>query len=164
MGPGRPCTICTRSDVAEIDAALVSGPALPAISRHFALSRHALARHRDQHMPLAARQSAAESQSKAEATRGATLLESASELRIKALIILHKAETAGDLRTALMGVREAARCIELMAKLTGEIDGRATVNILINPAFVQVRAAIILALAGYPEARAAVSSAMEAIQ
>ena len=39
------------------------------------------------------------------------------ELREKAIAIVDKAESAGDLRTALLGIREAKGCIELLAKM-----------------------------------------------
>jgi len=49
--------------------------------------------------------------------RGDSLLEQAKALQKKAQDLLTKAELAGDLRTALQGVREAKGCLELMAKL-----------------------------------------------
>jgi hypothetical protein len=41
-----------------------------------------------------------------------------------------KAETEGDLRTALAAVRELCRIVELVAKLRGELDGRAQINVM----------------------------------
>ncbi len=84
-------------------------------------------------------------------------------LRDKALSLLRKAEAVSDLRTALMGVREAARCLELMAKLTGDLDEGATINVIANPQFIVVQQAILSALAPHPAARAAVVKALEGI-
>jgi hypothetical protein len=95
-----------------------------------------------------------------EAQRGASLVDSAAELRDKALSLLAKAEKAGDLKVALVGVREAARCLELMAKLTGEIDDSARLNIVVAPVLVELQAVILGALADYPAARSAVVAAL----
>jgi hypothetical protein len=161
---GRPCTVCGHRDRAEIDRQLVAGTALPGISRQFAVSQDSLARHREKHVPTMAMQEGAQAVAAAEGTHGATLLGGACNLRDKALGLLKKAEESGDLRTALMGVREAARCVELMAKLTGDIDESATVNIIANPQFVMVQQAILSALAPHPAARAAVLMALEGVQ
>ncbi len=53
------------------------------------------------------------------------LLSQVRALHTKALSILATAETAGELRTALSGVREARGCLELEAKLRGELNYRA---------------------------------------
>ena len=68
-----------------------------------------------------------------------------------------QAEAAGDLRTALAAIREARGNLELLARLLGELQEQQVVNILISPQWVTVRAAIVAALAPYPEARLAVS-------
>ena len=43
-----------------------------------------------------------------------------------------KAEKRGDYRTALAAVRELCRLIELVAKLTGELNERPQTNVLVN--------------------------------
>ena len=96
-----------------------------------------------------------------EVAKADSLLDQVTELRDKALAILAKAEKAGELRTALQGVREAKGCLELLARLQGELQGRTTVNILINPQWLSLRAVILQALDGYPEARLAVAQALQ---
>jgi hypothetical protein len=76
------------------------------------------------------------------------------------MALLAKAEEDGDLRTALAGVREAARCLELVAKMTGLIDQTVQVNIALSAEFTMIRTTILAALAPHPEARAAVVSAL----
>ncbi len=64
-----------------------------------------------------------------EVAQADNLLEQVQNLQAKALSILAKAEAAGDLRTALQGIREARSCLELLAKLQGELQQEGTVNI-----------------------------------
>jgi hypothetical protein len=120
----------------------------------------ALARHFKNHVPTEAMQAGAEAAIAAEASHGAGLVRGASELRDKAMALLAKAEEDGDLRTALAGVREAARCLELVAKMTGLIDQTVQVNIALSAEFTMIRTTILAALAPHPEARAAVVSAL----
>ena len=75
-----------------------------------------------------------------------------------------KAETAGDLRTALAGIRELVRIVELTAKMIGELDERPQVNVLVAPEWLTVRAALLDALRPYPDARQAVASRLVALE
>ena len=59
-------------------------------------------------------------------------------------------EDTGDLRTALAGIRELVRIVELTAKMIGELDERPQVNVLVAPGWLQVRAALLDALRQYP--------------
>ncbi len=160
----RPCSVCRHPDREEIDRALIAGDPLADVSERSGISSQSLIRHRAAHVPTAAMQEGAQAVVVAEAAHGASLLGGACSLRDKALSLLHKAEVAGDLRTALMGVREAARCLELMAKLTGDIDESATVNVIANPQFLAVQQTILAALAPHPAARAAVLVALEGVR
>jgi hypothetical protein len=99
-----------------------------------------------------------------EIAKADSLLDQVTELRDKALSILDKAEQAGDLRTALQGVREAKGCLELLARLQGELQEQATVNILINPQWLSLRTVILEALDRYPEARQAVARALREVE
>ena len=71
----------------------------------------------------------------AELAHGGSLLEQLEGLQVKALGILTKAEQAGDLRTALMAVREVRSTLELGGKITGELVSRHEVsfNHIIKP-------------------------------
>jgi len=53
---------------------------------------------------------------------------------------------------------------QLLAKLLGQLDERAQVNVLLAPEWLQVRAALLTALAPYVEARQAVAAALVAIE
>jgi hypothetical protein len=85
-------------------------------------------------------------------------------LRSKSLSILLAAEKSGDLRTALTGVRTALACLELLAEMSAQIDRRPSLNLLVAPEWLAVRSTLIDALRPYPEARAAVSARLLALE
>jgi hypothetical protein len=151
---GRRCTVCTHPDRPAIDQAIVNHKPFRAISRQFGVSKDAVLRHHDDHLPEAlARAKGAE-----ETARADDLLEQVRALRTKSLQLMLAAETAGDLRTALAGIREARACLELLAEMSQAIDRRPTLNLLIAPEWLATRSVLLDALRPYPEARAAVAA------
>ena len=156
----RPCSICTNPDRAALDTALVSGEPLRGIARRFAVSEDALFRHRSDHIPA----HVATAKAAAEVAQADDLLSQVRDLHRLAMHILARASAAGDLRTALAGVREARACIETLLEVEGEIDRRPQVNILIAPEWVQVRSVLLEALTPYADARAAVAGRLVALE
>jgi hypothetical protein len=96
----------------------------------------------------------------ADAAHGDDLLAQVRSLNDKALSILRQAEADGDLRVALQAVRESRGTVELLARLLGELQDGATVNVLVSAEWTTVRTVVLQALAPYPEARLAVSQAL----
>jgi hypothetical protein len=85
-------------------------------------------------------------------------------LQGKTLKLLEEAEAAGDLGTALRGVREARGNIELLARLRQLIDSQPqTVNLTISSEWLELRTVIVNALESFPEARAALMKALEGV-
>jgi hypothetical protein len=162
-GTGRPCTICGHPGRDEIDRRLVASTALKPISERFGVSVQALIRHRNLHLPQAARAAAEGTRAAAERERGSDLLASARALHGKALDLMRQAERARDLRTALAGIREAARCIELQARLMGQIKETPTVKVTLSAEWLSLQAVILSALEPHPDAREAVAAALEAV-
>lgn len=157
----RPCTICTHLCRPEIDAALVAGEAVDVLARHYPpLSATALRRHKANHLPDAL----LHARDVAEVARGDDLLAQVRDLHARALSVLGTAESTGELRAALGAIREARGCVELLAKLMGEIQDAATVNILVSPEWRRVQAVIVEALRPYPDARAAVAGRLTALE
>jgi len=68
--------------------------------------------------------------------------------------ILQQAEQAGDLRTACTAIREARGTLELLAKVTGELETGPSISITMAPEWIQVRTVILQTLEPFPEARA----------
>lgn len=150
------CTVCKHGRRDAIDAALVGGGTLRDIARQFALSKDALYRHKD-HIPPPTIQAAAA----ADVAHADNLLDQVKQLQAKTLSILAKAENAGDLKTAVGAIREAARLIELLARLTNELPpAQTTINLLVMPEWVSLRTTILAALDPFPQAHEAVTRAI----
>ncbi len=151
----RSCSICLHPEREEINAALLSETPLRDMARRYATSKDALARHRE-HLPV----HLVKAQDAAEVAQADNLLEQVKSLQARALTILDKAEASGDLRTALSAIREARGNLELLAKLLGELQQEGTVNVLVAPEWLSLRAVVVEALAPYPQAREAVLGAL----
>ena len=91
------------------------------------------------------------------------LLAQVKALRNRAIKILTSAENAGDFRTALMGIREARGCIELLAEMEGEINRQPQVNLYMSAEWLQVRMVLLQSLADFPEARVAAAMALQGV-
>ena len=152
----RRCTICDHEGRASIDAALISGAPLRDIAGRHGVSKSALERHKAGHLPA----HLAKAREAGEVVRADDLLSQVRYLQDRTLAILTTSEDAGELRTALAAIREARGNLELLAKLFGELDGAPKVNILVSTEWVTIRAAVMEALASYPEARFAVADAL----
>lgn len=149
----RSCTVCTHAQRGSIDRALLAGsPSLRALAAQHAVSPTALFRHRE-HVPA----HLANAQAAAEVAQADDLLKQLRQLKSKAVALLLKAEDAGDYRTALAGIREARVCIETLLEVEGELDRRPTLNIIVDPAWLRVRSAIVEVLQRYPDAAVAVA-------
>ena len=154
------CSVCHHAKRAEIDDALVAGMGTRTLATQYPdLTRSSLERHSRNH--VRARMAAVlTARADEDMAYSGSLVDKAAELREKALELLSKAEKAGDLRTALQGCREAARCLELVGKLTGAIDESAKLNIVLAPALVELQTIVLTALADHPAARMAVAAAL----
>lgn len=155
----RKCTICEHPEVEEINKALAGGGSIRFIANQFSISHQALQRHKKHILTTLTKAREAQEIAKAD-----TLLDQVAELRDKALGILAKAEQAGDLRTALQGIKEARACLELLARLQGELQEQTTVNVLVNPQWVSLRTVVLQSLEPYPEARVAVAAALQEVE
>ncbi len=91
------CTICGHTSRSKIDRALVERQAFRAIARQYKVSKDALIRHHDDHLPAAL----VKAQQAAEAAQADALLAQVVDLRDKALGVLDKAEGSDDLRAAV---------------------------------------------------------------
>ncbi len=156
----RTCTICTHSERPAIDRALVQGAPLRNIAERHGVSLGAVHRHQTDHLPtLLTKAHDAE-----EAAAADDLLAQLHSLQATTLSLLAKAERAGKLGTAVMAIREARGNLELLAKLTQQLDTRPTLNLLIAPEWLAVRSALYSALRPFPEAAAAASAALLALE
>jgi len=112
----RRCTVCDHARVAEINQALLSGGSFRSVVKQFSVSDAALFRHKKHLSATLVKGKEAQ-----EISRADRLLAEVEQLRLRALGILAQAEQAGDLRTALLGVREARSCLEMLVRLFAEL-------------------------------------------
>ncbi len=150
--------MCRHPERAAIDCALVEGTADTTVSAKFReLSDDAVRRHRESHLPA----ELAKAQQAADVARADDLLVQVRSLHSRAMAILDTAEQAGDLRSALGGIREARGCLELLGRLAGELEP-PTVNIVLSQHWIEVRTVVLQALETHPAARLAVAEALDA--
>ena len=152
----RTCTICTHNKRPDIDQALVAREPFRHIAKRYSVSTAALVRHSDDHLPS----SLVKAQDAREAADADALLAQVVDLRDKAFGIFDKAESSDDLRAAVSAIREARGCVELLAKLAGELKDAPTINLVLSAEWLTVQAAVLTALGPHPEARTAVAGAL----
>ena len=151
----RPCTICTHVDHDRIDADLVSGVSYSAISRKYNVGQESVRRHKASHVsPALAAMAAAR-----EAEVAAGLVWQVRQLVSRADELYEAAVLDGKASNALAALREMRGSLELLGKITGELDERpvTVVNLQQSTEWLAMRAAIFAALMQFPEARQAVA-------
>jgi transposase-like protein len=153
----RSCTVCEHPEREAIERALVGDASNRSVASLYDVSEAAMRRHKANHLPA----KLVMAQAAEEAAQADNLLSQVQDLQGRALAILDKAESAGDLRTALGAIREARGNLELLAKLLGELDERPVVNLSVSAEWVELRAVLIGALEPHPEALRAVVGALE---
>ncbi len=161
---GRPCKVCNHQQIKEIDAAILAGDATDGeVARKFALGHDAVARHRVNHVPTKAMRAAIAEHVAGEGAHALDLLASADELRSEALRVLRETQESGDREMQPKAIREAARLLELMGKLRGEVNDSVQVNVMLAPVIGSLQSVILVALLPFPAARAAVLTALDGL-
>ena len=156
---GRQCTVCGHKDVEEINKLLLSGTSFRDIAGQFDLSKTALARHKESHIP----NELLKSNDIQEIAKADALLVQLGEVREKTLSLLDKAEAAADTRVygaPVAYLREVREQIKLLAELEGRLASQPQITIVSSPQWIELRTLIITALEPYPEARKAVVHAI----
>ena len=107
-----------------------------------------------------------------EGDQGTDTLAEVRDLKTKAMEILTQAQGAGDLKTALLGIREARGCLESILKAEGRIQdqnvnvnvGLQQINIYQSPEWLTVGFLLARILESYPDLRAEVAKELWALQ
>lgn len=177
MKPGPRCTVCSHPKRREVERDVLATEGKlsdRAISVKYGLSRTSIQRHKDAHIKRAV-EKALEKVEKAEIQAGASSLEQAETLVLRAMEILSVAEVrdgdgrltrATDVKAAMAALGGAAKAIGLQAQLRGEIQTGTTVQLLVDargqprPEWLAIEGAILAALRPYPEAADAVARAL----
>jgi hypothetical protein len=117
----RTCTTCTHPHRDEIDRRLLDGAPLRNIAKQFSVSYANLFRH-NKHIS----KTLSNARQEAEILRADGLMEHLNHLMTEADRLKQKAEKAKDYRTALAGVREMSRLLELAVRVAVEAQERAS--------------------------------------
>lgn len=155
------CTICSHDDREGIDEAIVGGRTLRDIARQWDVSKDAVARHKS-HVSQALSRVVADR----EEAGARSALDRLEDLHTRATRLLDAAEAEGKASMALASIKELRGLVEIIAKITGELDERPSVQVLnvsTAPEWLAIRAALVEVLAPYPDAAAAVAARLDSL-
>lgn len=153
------CTVCAHKDRKAIDEALIMGRSLRDVARQHGPSKDALTRHRDHISPALAR--IVEKRRTEGGPRSA--LDRLEDLYERASRVLDAAEQGGQGAQALSAIAQLRGIVDTLARVTGELDERPTVNVLnlqTSSEWLSLRATVLDALGPHPAARDAVVQAL----
>jgi hypothetical protein len=156
----RPCSVCQSPAVAKIDEALVAGRSQESISAEYGPGEAAIQRHRKAHLSPALVAVAA----RREERRSVKLVDRLDAVVAKVEALIESAEEDGNPTQMLAAAREFRSGIELIARLTGELDERpqlVTVNVLASAEVTDLLRMLMSALEPFPEARIAAAAALD---
>lgn len=155
-----PCIICHRSDRERIEHDLAQGKSLREVGRAYGIDHSAVFRHKRDHTANEIAQVNRQDKERGSAlARLETLYDTAEKLLRKAL------KGDASVNAQVQVVKEVRACLELIAKMTGELNERPqTVNLMMAPEWLQVRAALFEALNPYPEALNAVAARLGTLE
>jgi hypothetical protein len=139
-----------------MEDAFIVGQAKRRIASQHGVTERAVHYHMREHLPaLLALARDAE-----RAARADSLLDRMEALQSQTLAILDAPE---DQRTALAAIAQARRNLELIAEIAKELDRTPTINLALNPEWLEIRGVIIAALEPRPAARDTVLRALEGV-
>jgi hypothetical protein len=174
MPKGKFCTICRHPKRHQMEIGLTYKVPTTVLATRFGVSPDALQRHKRDHLSAQMR-AAILTASKPTAVDLEALQVSESEGLLSQLIaqrarLQQHSEMAlelGDIRSAVSCENAIVKNLELVAKLLGQLVVHHEVkrtSILVSADYLQVRGAIMNALAVHPEARRAVGAALHALE
>lgn len=153
----RVCTVCAHPERNAIEDAFIDGMPKRRIATRYGVGEKAVRNHIREHLPaLLALARDAE-----EASRADSLLDRIESLYKRTEAILEVAESSKEWAVALAAVRECRGNLELLGRVTRELESTPTVNLHLNPEYLEVRALIVQALEPHQDARRAVLRALE---
>jgi hypothetical protein len=151
------CSVCTHKDCDKINEAILAGVSNRTIAAQYRLSSTAVQRHKTKHIP----KHLSQAKTAVEEVRAESLLQYTRSLLKQVEEITTDAKTKKDYRTALMGIGRIKDIVELLMKVTGELDQKTEVNVNINIEFNRIQQAIFSELEPYPEVRMRIANLLE---
>ena len=169
---GATCRVCGHRERAAVDLALARGVSVTALSRRYRVSTDSIYRHAKAHLPAQLRAALIAGPTiegidldKLRETESQSLLMHLVSLRNRLFASLDTAEEYRDANMVARVTSQIHTNLELMAKLLGDLQtGHVTNNILVTPVYVEMRVALVAALAPYPDARHAVAQVLHRLE
>jgi hypothetical protein len=169
---GKQCHVCRHRECANIDLALARGVSISALSRRFKVSIDSLQRHRQNHLSPALRAKLIAGPDldidldKLKESESQSLLGNLVALRHRLFAALDAAEEYGDGAMLTRVSSQLHANLELTARLLGDLGVGSTtnVNVLVMPAYVEMRIALVTALSAFPEANLAVAQVLHQLE
>lgn len=157
---GRVCLVCAHPERAELDRALVNGSMKAVeVALKVGCSRVSVGRHFKNHLIPGVKTAL-----KADPiTTTGDDVDLGAEIRAmyaKVKTILETMETEKNWKAIKAFHGEIRGYLELLGKFLGKIESGQTVNVILSPTWVQVRAVILQALEPFPDARTATAQAL----
>jgi hypothetical protein len=154
---GRSCTICLHPDRAAIDRSLVSGTSFRDLAGQWSVTKSALHRHKQEHLPA----HLAKAHEEESIGQAIDVVRQLRAINAACLEILQTSRAEKKHSISLKAVDRIERQISLQAKLLGELQETGpTVNVLVAPEWREIKVNILAALSPFPEARSAVSKVL----
>jgi len=170
---GPQCTVCQHRERAGVDLALARGVSVRALAKRYGLGRDSLYRHAKAHLPPQLRASLIAGPDldidldKLRETESQSLLANLVALRGRLFSSLDIAEEAGDGSMLARVAGQLHHNLEITGKLLGDLHhgGSTTINnVLVMPAYVEMRVELVNALRPFPDAARAVASVLHTIE
>lgn len=155
------CTICNHPQRGLIEQDMTTGMPNTKTAAKWGLSKDAVRRHKGTHLSAALKTVI----SRRDTAGAASALDRLEGLHARAERVLSAAEAEGQASLSLAAIKELRGIVELLAKLTGELDERPTVQVLnvsTSPEWLATRERMVRALQPFPEAAQAVALALGA--
>ena len=158
-----------REDRAQIEHALATGQSVRQIAKKFVVDENCLYRHRKNLPPqlkaayLANFLKPGEDLETLRVTESESFLQSLASQRARLLMMQDQELEAGDSKAVATLAARIHQNLELVGRYLGELHQHSTktvVNILLTPEYLELRNALVRALAPYPEARRAVAAVL----
>lgn len=169
------CHVCSHVDRALIEQTRIAGASLDTIAAKYKVARDAIWRHMKNHVSDEQRADYLASIPMAEladkaATEGVSVLQYFSIIRATLMTQFQLAASVNDKNATAILAGRLTEVLREIGRITGELGNMAVNNLTINnvsilnsPVFATLQANLLTALAPFPDARAAVVSALRAM-
>jgi hypothetical protein len=155
----RSCTVCSHDECHAINVALVQRDTYRHIASSFGVSTKALQRHSKDHLP----ELLLKAKDAADVAEADSLLMRIEGLYKRTEAILEAAEEGKEWGTALAAIRECRGNLELLGRVTKELESAPTFNLTLNPQWLELRALIVRAVEPFPDARESILRAIRSV-